>query len=93
MTDIDSTRAALDRIDRSERHYKLAFLAAAFIELVFLAGFLLLADLHNRTHFLLLLAAVATYTIVAMGLVALGAHVSRNTQRVLRAIGSREQAG
>ncbi|HEV8629299.1 MAG TPA: hypothetical protein VGV61_03210 [Thermoanaerobaculia bacterium] len=89
MTDADRVRlAALDRIDRAERHFKLAFFGAACIEIAFLGGFLLLADLHNRMHLLLLLATVATYTIVAAGLFALGAHVSRNTQRVLRAIGS-----
>ena len=92
MTDNDNIRTALDRIERSERNYKLAFLAGVFVEVLFLAGFLLLADLHNRTHVLLLLAAVATYTIVATGLLALGAHVSRNTQRVLHAIEIREQA-
>jgi hypothetical protein len=87
VNNIDAVRsAALNRIERSERHYRAAFFAAALVELLFFAGFLLLADLSNRTHTLLLLATVAGYTILALGLVALGAHVNRNTLRVLKAI-------
>ena len=77
---------AFDRIDRAERRYKQAFFAAVVVEGAMLPGYLLLADLTNRTHVLLLLASVATYTIIAIGLVALGAHVNRNTLRVLRAV-------
>ena len=79
-------KTALDRIDRSERHYKLTFFVAAIIEAFFLAGFLLLADLSNRMHLLLLLATVAIYSILALGLVALGVHVNRSTLRVLNAV-------
>lgn len=80
------TGDALDRIDRTERRYKLAFAGAVGIEALMLPAYLLLADLSNRTHVLLLLATVATYTILALGLVALGAHVNQNTLRVLRAV-------
>ena len=88
MTDKSHTPAAdaLDRIDRAERRYKQAFLAAVAVEALMLPAYLVLADLGNRTHVLLLLASVATYTIIAIGLVALGAHVNRNTLRVLRAV-------
>jgi hypothetical protein len=79
-------REALDRIDRAEKNYKLAFFAAAILEAFFLAGFLLLADLSNRLHLLLLLASVATYSILALGLVVLGVYVSQNTLRILKAI-------
>lgn len=82
----DLCTAALDRIDRSERHYKLAFFGAVAFEGLFLAAFLFLADFRDRTHVLLLLATVAIYTIIALGLVALGAHVNRNTLRVLTAL-------
>jgi hypothetical protein len=77
---------ALDRIDRAERHYKQAFVAAVGIEAVMLPVYLALADFGNRMHVLLLIATVATYTIIAIGLVALGAHVNRNTLRILRAV-------
>jgi hypothetical protein len=78
--------SALDRIERAERRYKVAFFGAVAIETLFLAGFLLLADLSNRTHLLLLVATVAVYTILALGLVALGSHVTRSTLRILKAI-------
>lgn len=80
------TGDALDRIDRAERHYKQWFLAAVGVEAVMLPVYLALADFSNRTHVLLLVAMVATYTIVGIGLVALGAHVNRNTLRILRAV-------
>ena len=79
-------RGALERIDRTERTYKTLFAATAVVEALFLGAFLLLADFSNRLHLLLLLAAVATYTIVLLGLFALGAHVSRCTLRVLKAL-------
>lgn len=76
----------LDRIDRTERNYRLAFFAAAAVEALFLAAFLLLADLGNRMHLLLLLSTVATYTIVILGLVALGAWDRRNTLVVIKGL-------
>jgi hypothetical protein len=90
MTDVNNIsevrRTALDRIDRSERHYKATFFVAAIIEAFFLAGFLLLADFSNRLHLLLFIATIATYSLVALGLVALGVHVNRSTLRVLNAV-------
>ena len=85
--------AALDRIDKSERNYKLAFYSALAVETLFLIAFVLLADFHNRIHVLLLLAAMAVYLILGLGLFALGAHVSRNTQTLLRAIELIERKG
>lgn len=79
-------RTALDRIDRSERHYKAAFFGAAIVEALFLVAYLLLADFSNRVHVLLLITTIAVYSILAFGLVALGTHVNRNTLRVLKAI-------
>jgi hypothetical protein len=85
---LDRARAsALDRIDRAERQFKVAFYGAAVLEGLFLATFLLLADWQERTHVLILLGAVGAYAIVVLGLFALGAHVSRCTERVLRALG------
>lgn len=76
----------LAKIERNERNYKYAFVGVAFVELLFLIAFLLLADFSDRVHMLLLLTAIATYTIVGFGLIALGLHVNRNTLRVLQAI-------
>ena len=82
--------SALERIERGERNYKICFLAAAVVEALFLGGFLLLADFSNRLHLLLLIASVATYTIVGAGLLALGSHVSRCTWRIIKALEQRD---
>jgi len=84
---------ALNRMERSERNFKIAFYSAVVIEGLFLVAFLLKANLKDPLHALLLLSTVASYTIIIFGLLALGAHVSRNTQTVLRAIELLEQRG
>ena len=84
---LDEVRAAaLTRKNRSERNFKLAFAAAAIVESVFIVSFLLLADLSNRLHILILIATVSCYSIIVLGLVALGAHINRSVLRVLTAI-------
>ena len=84
---IDDIRAtALSRINRSERNFKLAFFAPLWSRRSFLVAFLLLADLSNRLHLLLLIATVSSYSIVMFGLVALGEHINRSVLRVLKAI-------
>lgn len=86
-TKIDKVRKqALSRIEQSEKWYKLAFLGAGILETAFVVAFLFLADFSNRLHLLLFISAIATYTIIAMGLFALGAHVSKCVARVLQAI-------
>jgi hypothetical protein len=85
--DLDEVRAAaLARIDRSERNFKLAFFGAMFVETAFMVTFLLLADLSNRLHILLLISTVSSYSIVVLGLFALGAHINRGIARLLKAI-------
>jgi len=85
--DLDAVRvAALARIDRSERNFKIAFFCVAIVESAFLLSFLLLADFSNRLHVLLLISTVSSYTIVGLGLLALGAHINRGIARVLKAV-------
>ncbi len=84
---LDGVRSeVLARINRSERNFKLAFFAAGAVEVLFLVTFLLAADLSNRMHLLLLIATVGSYSIVVLGMVALGAHINRGILRVLKAI-------
>lgn len=84
---LDEVRAAaLARIDRSERYFKLAFIGAGAVELAFIVSFVLLADLSNRMHLLLLISTVSCYSIVVLGLFALGAHINRGIARMLKAI-------
>ena len=85
--DLNAVRAeALARVERGERNFKLAFFGALVFETLFLVVFLLVADFSNPTHVLLLVATVGGYTVVVLGLVVLGAHVSRGVARVLKAV-------
>jgi hypothetical protein len=84
---LDEVRAAaLARVERSERNFKLAFMGAGLVEVAFIVSFILLADLSNRMHLLLLISTVSCYSIVVLGLFALGAHVNRGVARVLKAV-------
>ena len=86
-TRLDAIRAAaLDRVERRERAFKMAFIGAALMEGAMLAAFLVLADLSNRLHVLLLVSALLVYSTLALGLVALGIHVSRVGERLLMAV-------
>ena len=85
--DLNAVRAeALARVERGERNFKRAFFGALVFEALFLVVFLLAADFSNRTHVLLLIATVGGYTVVVLGLVVLGAHVSRGVARILKAV-------
>ena len=87
VKNIDEVRtAALARIDRSERNFKLIFFGAFIVETAFILSFLLLADFSNRLHLLLLISTVSCYTIVVLGLFALGTHINRGVARVLKAV-------
>lgn len=84
---LDNVRGkVLADIERSERTFKLVFFIAALWEALFLLAFILAADFSNRLHLLLLIATVGSYSIVVIGLIALGAHVNRGVLRVLKAI-------
>jgi hypothetical protein len=87
---------ALDRIEQTERRFKLFLFGALALETIFLVAFLLLADFGDRVQVLLLISSFAIYMILGFGLFALGAHVSRNALLVLKAIellDRREQRG
>lgn len=84
---LDNIReTTLRRIEQTERNYKMMFVGAALIEVIFLAAFLLLADFSNRLHLLLLISSMTVYTIIGFGLIALGLHVNRNALRIINAI-------
>jgi hypothetical protein len=84
---IDKIREiTLKQIEKNEHNFKLIVAGFALIELLFLIVFVLLADFSNRTHTLLLIATIASYTLVGFCLIALGLHINRNTLRILQAI-------
>ena len=79
-------RNALDRIDRSERRFLLFVILLAALEMLFLWGFVQLAEFSNRVHVLIFWSAVSTYTLLMVGLAILWGHISRSTRLVLQAI-------
>lgn len=82
----DIRETTLTQIERTERNYKLMFVAMAAIEMIFIAAFLVLADFSNRVHLLLLISSMSVYTIIGFGLMALGLHVNQNALRIINAI-------
>ena len=74
------------RIERAEKSFRFAIISAALVEALLLGTFLLAADFSNRTHILLLISTVAIYSVLGLGLVALGAHDNRNTRLILKAV-------
>ena len=81
---LDSIRhGVLARMERAERNMKLAIYGAAFMELLLFALVLLMFDLRDRVERLVFVTAVLSYTILVLGLVALGAHVTRPVGRIV----------
>lgn len=83
---VEAVAETLRRIETTERRSRAAFVGAFVLEGAFLAAFLLLADLRDRTHVLLLLTAASLLTLGALWGVALVGVVNRHTLRVLRAV-------
>jgi hypothetical protein len=83
MTDL--ARLALDRIERSQRTFKLALAGAVMIEGLLLAAMLWLTDFSDRLQALVFVATVGGYTLIALGLILLATHVDRTLLRALQA--------
>ena len=85
--DLDRMRASvLDRMEKSDRLVKGAILLGALFELLLFVGAFVLVDWDDRLQRLAFVLAVSGYTIVVLGLVALGGHMSRIGDRVLAAM-------
>ena len=78
----------LNRMERQAQVFRLAIFAAATAEMLMLAIALWLMDWDNRTHLLILVLSVLGYTVVVLGLVGLGAHVSRTARRMIAVLES-----
>lgn len=89
MTPDEIRRTTLDKIEKLERGYRIAFMGAAAMEGLFFIAFLSLMNFRDRMHLLLFIGVIATYSIIALGLIALGALSNRNTQRVIQALADR----
>lgn len=83
----DSIRgAALDRIDRDERWFKLLIGLAGLVECAGLVGLFWLMDFGDRLHLLILIAALLVYMTLGLWTWALAAHASMNAKRILQSI-------
>ena len=90
QNDLDRVRAGvLDRMEKADRVQRIGIIAAALLEAAIIAFALIALNWKDRMQVLLFLFSTAGYTIVVLGLVALGAHVSRSVGRVLAALESR----
>jgi hypothetical protein len=78
--------SVLDRMERSERNVKLAIFGAVSVETALFAGAFAMVDWTNHTERLLFIISVMSYTIVALGLAALGAHVTRTAAKLAAAL-------
>jgi hypothetical protein len=85
--DLDAIRGSvLDRLERHNRNVRLAIFGAAGVEALLIAMAIIKLDFSNRFEVIVFVLFVLTYSIVALGLLALGAHVSRVGDRVLAAV-------
>ena len=86
-TDLDAMRdSVLDRLERHTRNVRLALFGAATVEALLIAIAIVKLDFSNRFEVVVFVLFVLTYSIVGLGLLALGAHVSRIGDRVLAAL-------
>lgn len=80
---IDEVRSSvLDRMERAERNRNLAILGAAAVELILFIVAFMMVDWNDRVERLVFVLAVLSYTIIVLGLAALGAHVTRSSARM-----------
>jgi hypothetical protein len=91
VNDLEQLRAhALKQMDRAERNFKLSFFGAVIFEGLFTLGIIYFVDFRDPLHMLIVCCAGVIYMPVILGLVALGAHVNRNTLRVLARLDVRQ---
>ena len=82
----DIREGGLRRMERQATMSRVAILGAVAIEALMLGLVLWLIDWRDRTHVVMFVMGVLGYTIVVLGLAALGAHVSRCCNRVVAVI-------
>lgn len=87
----DVVTHVLEQMDQHARKTKLAILGAAAVEALLMVVAILMVNWDDRTHVLLFIFSVLGYTIIALGLMALGAHVSRVGARVVAALDDRSR--
>jgi hypothetical protein len=91
MTRNDVVSGVLAQMDQHAQRVRMAVFAAVAIEGLLMLVAMLKLDWSDRTQVLLFIFSVLGYTIVALGLAALGAHVSRVGARIVAALDDRTQ--
>lgn len=89
MTDthLDRIRQdTLENISRSERWFKWLVVLAAIVESAGLIAYLVVMDLGDRLHWLILIAAGLVYLTTGFWTWALAAHATSRSWRLLKAI-------
>ena len=81
----DIARQTLDRIERSQRNFRLALAGAVMLEAGLIAVMTLLVNFADRVQALIFISAVGGYTLMALGLVMLATHVDRTLLRAVQA--------
>lgn len=89
----DMVTGVLDRMEAHARTRRLAIIGAGMAEGALLMIAILTLDWQNRTQVLMLIFAVLGYTIIVLGLIALGAHMSRVGERVVAALDEQRTPG
>src|SRR5688500_17417337 len=79
----------LDRMETGRRVVQYLTLAAALLEAAMLAACIMLVDWSDRTQVLLFLIFILRYFIIMLGMVALAAHVTSATGRILAVLDPR----
>ena len=91
---LDAIRnSVLTRMERAERNMRLGIFGAAIVELVLFGIAFTLVDMSDRVERLIFVMSVLSYTIILLGLAALGAHVTRSVGRVVAALDPADHAG
>lgn len=81
---VDAIRqSVLDRMEKQARAVTIAIVGAAVLEALLLLIVFLITDWTDRTHRLIVVLSMLSYMVLALGLIALGAHVSRSVGRIV----------
>lgn len=78
----DIRTGVLHQMERADRAIRLAVGGAAILELGLLSLVIFTADLRNPVERLVFLTSLLSYSIIALGLIALGGHVTRSVGRL-----------
>jgi hypothetical protein len=90
---LDTIRqSVLTRMERAERNMRLGIYGAALTELLLFVIAFKLVDFSDRLERLLFVLSILSYTIIVLGLVALGAHVTRSVGRLAALVDAADRA-